>query len=70
MDGPSTQDAAVLWSTFHGRYHLPPTDLPQDCVILDLGGNVGYTVLHFAHRHLHDGSQYVGGTLCGVLPGS
>jgi len=48
---PGTKDAVVLWATFHGRHHLPPGRLPRECVILDLGANVGYTALHFAHLY-------------------
>ena len=45
---PGTTDAQVLWDTFYGKYHLPPLKLRPDCVIVDLGANVGYTVAHFA----------------------
>lgn len=45
---PGTTDAAVLWDTFHGRYHLPPFALPASPVILDLGANVGFTCAHLA----------------------
>lgn len=45
---PGTTDAQVFDDTFVGLYHLPPIDLPPDAVILDLGGNVGYTAAHFA----------------------
>jgi FkbM family methyltransferase len=48
---PRTSDAAVLWDTFHQRYHLPPTALPPGATILDLGANVGYTAAHFAHLY-------------------
>lgn len=45
---PGTTDLRVLWDTFHHKYHLPPLNLSPDCVIVDLGANVGYTVVHFA----------------------
>lgn len=45
---PKTSDAAVLWDTFHERFHLPPIKLRPEAVILDLGANVGYTAVHFA----------------------
>ena len=44
---PGTTDLKVLWDTFHHKYHLPPVRLKPDCVIVDLGANVGYTVAHF-----------------------
>jgi len=45
---PGTSDAHVLWDTFHGLYHLPPVSLAEHSTILDLGCNVGYTMVHFA----------------------
>jgi FkbM family methyltransferase len=45
---PGTTDLKVLLDTFAHKYHLPPIDLRPDCVIVDLGGNVGYTVVHLA----------------------
>jgi FkbM family methyltransferase len=45
---PGTSDAAVLWDTFHEKFHLPPSPLKANATILDLGANVGYTALHFA----------------------
>jgi FkbM family methyltransferase len=47
---PGTTDAAVLIETFIKRYHLPPTPLGRNAVILDLGANVGYTMADFACR--------------------
>lgn len=44
---PGTCDAEVLWDVFIEQYHLPPVPLSDDCVILDLGANVGYTTAHF-----------------------
>ena len=48
MFRPGTTDLKVLLQTFHLKYHLPPIDLKPDCVIVDLGANVGYTMAHFA----------------------
>lgn len=45
---PGTTDPQVLDDTFVGLYHLPPTVLVPDAIILDLGGNVGYTAAHYA----------------------
>lgn len=50
---PGTSDAEVLWDVFIAHYHLPPVPLPDDCVILDLGANVGYTTAHFATLYPH-----------------
>jgi FkbM family methyltransferase len=48
---PNTTDAQVLWDTFSRKYHLPPIDLDEDAVIVDLGSNVGYTMAHFAYLY-------------------
>jgi FkbM family methyltransferase len=48
---PGTTDLKVLWDTFHYKYHLPPIQLKSDCIIVDLGANVGYTVAHFAYLY-------------------
>lgn len=45
---PHTTDAQVLWDTFYRKYHIPPTKLKDNAVIMDLGANVGYTMAHFA----------------------
>lgn len=45
---PGTTDAQVLDDTFVGLYHTPLAPLRDDAVILDLGGNVGYTAAHYA----------------------
>lgn len=44
----ATTDAQVFDDTFVGLYHLPPTDLSPDAVVVDLGGNIGLTAAHFA----------------------
>jgi len=48
---PGTTDNYVLWDTFVKQYHLPPIKLRSDCIIVDLGSNVGYTVVHFAYLY-------------------
>lgn len=45
---PGTTDPQVLDDTFVGLYHLPPAALAPEAIILDLGGNVGYTAAHYA----------------------
>src|SRR5215469_16819459 len=67
LDGSSvlcrsgSSDPNVLWDTFHGAAHLPRRDLPPLATIVDLGCNVGYTLLHFA-------SLYPAARLIGVEP--
>lgn len=46
-----SRDVWTLKYTFLEPYHLPPTSLPDESTILDLGSNVGYTVAHFAHLY-------------------
>jgi FkbM family methyltransferase len=48
---PRTSDAQTLFVAMHDRFHLPPIVLPDDCVILDLGANAGYTAAHLAHLY-------------------
>ena len=55
---PGTADWVVLWDTFFQQYHLPPADLPQEAVIVDLGANIGSTLAHLAH--LHSAARLVG----------
>ena len=45
------QDVWTLKHTFIDGFHLPPIELPDGAVILDLGSNVGYTVADMAHRY-------------------
>lgn len=45
---PLTSDAAALRDTFAGLYHLPPSSLPPNATILDLGANIGLTAVHYA----------------------
>jgi FkbM family methyltransferase len=46
-----TSDYPTLRTTFLQQYHLPHARLGERATILDLGCNVGYTVLHFAHEY-------------------
>ena len=46
---PNTRDGVVFWDTFYNKYHIPPVQLRDDAIIVDLGANVGYTMVHFAH---------------------
>lgn len=55
---PGASDADVLRETFQYGFHLPPVRLRQDCTILDLGCNVGYTMAHFAA--LSPGGRVIG----------
>jgi FkbM family methyltransferase len=48
---PKSTDIGTLISVFDRGYHLPPADLPENAVILDLGVNVGYTVIDLARRY-------------------
>jgi len=48
---PNTTDYKVLWDTFFDKYHLPQTPIKKNAVILDLGANVGYTMVHFAYLY-------------------
>ena len=48
---PNTSDHGVLWDTFYQKYHIPPCNLREDAIIVDLGANVGYTMVHLAHLY-------------------
>jgi FkbM family methyltransferase len=48
---PHSSDAATLWGTFGEAFHLPEHALPRRPVILDLGANVGYTMVDYARRY-------------------
>lgn len=56
---PGTTDLVTLMSTFSMLYHRPPTNLPEDAVILDLGANVGFTMVEMA-------STFPGARIIGV----
>ncbi|HWS15237.1 MAG TPA: FkbM family methyltransferase [Candidatus Methylomirabilis sp.] len=53
-----TEDFLTLYYVFHDRYHLPPGPLPARPVILDLGSNIGLTIVHY--KYLHGGSRIIG----------
>lgn len=40
-------DREVLKCTFINQYHIPPFNLPNDAIILDIGSNIGLTILHY-----------------------
>lgn len=46
-----TTDYATMVSAFLDGYHRPLRPLPPEAVILDLGANVGYTMLDFRFHH-------------------
>ncbi|MBA2522346.1 MAG: FkbM family methyltransferase, partial [Solirubrobacterales bacterium] len=43
-----SSDPDVLVGAFHGRYHLPSTELPAPRLIWDLGANIGLTMRQMA----------------------
>ena len=45
---PHSSDCSCLLGVFYEQYHLPPGQLPEEALILDLGCNAGYTAAHFA----------------------
>ena len=45
---PGSTDHGVLWQTFYHKYHIPPFPLAKNSIIVDLGSNVGYTMVHLA----------------------
>jgi FkbM family methyltransferase len=53
-----TSDYATMVSCFLCGYHRPLRPLPPNPVILDLGANVGYTMLDF--RFHHPGARIIG----------
>jgi len=55
---PGTEDHATLASVFRDHYHLPPARLPEAPVILDLGCNCGYTVVHY--KYLYPDARVIG----------
>lgn len=43
-----TSDRQVWSDVFSGRYHLPPSDMPQPPTsVLDVGANIGLTAAHY-----------------------
>lgn len=53
-----TEDYLTLYSTFYNQFHLPPVTLKPDSVILDLGSNIGVTLVHL--KHLYPSSRVIG----------
>jgi FkbM family methyltransferase len=53
-----SSDIPVIFDTFAGLYHLPPVPLPERPVIVDLGANIGCTMVHYAA--LYPGARIVG----------
>jgi FkbM family methyltransferase len=51
-------DIPVVFDTFAGLYHLPPVPPPERPVIVDLGANIGCTIVHYAS--LYPGARIVG----------
>ena len=54
----STIDLETLQSTFINKYHIPPFELPSNPIILDLGCNVGYTILHYASLNSRSSTNF------------
>jgi FkbM family methyltransferase len=44
-----TTDSAVVRDTFGGLYQLPPHSIQNIRQILDLGSNIGATIVHYGH---------------------
>lgn len=53
-----TEDYLTLYSTFYNQFHLPPTTLRPDSVILDLGSNIGVTLVHL--KHVYPSARVIG----------
>lgn len=51
-------DRDVVKYVFVDRYHLPVQKLPADATILDLGSNIGLTMVHL--KQLYPGSRIIG----------
>ena len=45
---PDTTDIKIFDQVFKNRYHLPPNDIPAPRTILDLGSNIGLTLVSYA----------------------
>ena len=48
---PSTSDVDTVWGVFGRRYHVPPGEVGDPRLILDLGANIGLTMADFAVRY-------------------
>lgn len=51
---------AYVFGNTNGRYHLPPPSikLSNHCTILDLGSNIGLTIVHF--KNVYPNSRVIG----------
>lgn len=55
---PGTEDYLTLYYVFYDQFHLPPAPLPDRPVIVDLGSNCGYTIVHY--KHLYPRARIIG----------
>jgi FkbM family methyltransferase len=53
-----SSDIPVVFDTLVGLYHVPPVPLPEAPRIVDLGVNIGCTMVHYAS--LYPGARIVG----------
>ena len=55
-----TSDKFLLHSAFNVQFHIPPFEIMKDKAgtILDLGSNVGYTMVHY--KHLYPKARVIG----------
>jgi FkbM family methyltransferase len=53
-----SSDIPVVFDTLVGLFHVPPVPLPAQPVIVDLGANIGCTLVHYAS--LYPGARIVG----------
>ncbi|MGD9827252.1 MAG: FkbM family methyltransferase [Hyphomicrobiaceae bacterium] len=61
---PPSTDIPVIFDTFVGLYHVPLHALRERPVIVDLGSNIGCTLVHYAR--LHAGARLYGVELDGA----
>ena len=50
---PDTTDIQIFDQVFKDRYHVPPHDIPAPRTILDLGSNIGLTLVSYATEFPH-----------------
>lgn len=53
-----TEDYLTLYSTFYNQFHLPPATIRPGSVILDLGSNIGVTLVHL--KHVYPSARIIG----------
>jgi len=53
-----TSDVATLMETFLNHFHNPPSNLDRDAIILDLGSNVGYTLVNL--HYYYPNAKFIG----------